>query len=106
MLVSLLYICAIIAAVAVHPALSAEAAVWQLGSLGYKVGQLAFDSWRVVGFFFARNLVIYFLKPARYSQLRAPLVEQTVVTAAEEGGVIDAEAAGTRNEPGPADADV
>ncbi len=52
--------------------------MWQLGSLGYRVGQLAFDTWKVVGFLFAKNLVIYFRWPARFSQLRAPLVEQVV----------------------------
>ena len=71
--------------------LSVDAVVWQLGSLGYRVGQLSFDTWKVVGFFFAKNLVIYFFKPARYSQLRAPLVEQVVPPpaaeeAAQEGG--------------------
>ena len=82
--VGFILICAIIASIAIHPALAADAAVWQLGSLGYRVGQLAFDTWKVVGFFFAKNLVIYFRWPARYSQLRAPLVEQVVPPPATE----------------------
>jgi hypothetical protein len=77
-LVGFISICAAIASIATHPALAANAAVWQLGSLGYKVGQLAFDTWKVVAFFFAKNLVMYLRWPARYSQLRAPLVEQVV----------------------------
>jgi hypothetical protein len=76
--VGFMSICACIASIATHPILTADAAVWQLGSLSYRVGQLAFDTWKVVGFFFAKNLVIYFRWPARYSQLRAPLVEQVV----------------------------
>ena len=83
-LVGFICICACIASIAIHPNLAADAAVWQLGSLGYRVGQLAFDTWKVVGFFFAKNLVIYFRWPARYSQLRAPLVEQVVPPPAAE----------------------
>ena len=82
--VGLIYICVVIASIATHRSMAADAAVWQLGSLGYRVGQLAFDTWKVVGFFFAKNLVIYFRWPARYSQLRAPLVEQVVPPPAAE----------------------
>ena len=82
--VGFISICAFSASIATHPILAADAAVWQLGSLGYRVGQLAFDTWKVVGFFLAKNLVIYFRWPARYSQLRAPLVEQVVPPPAAE----------------------
>jgi hypothetical protein len=82
--VGFIVVCAGVATIATHPNLAADAAVWQLGSLGYRVGQLAFDTWKVVGFFFAKNLVIYFRRPARYSQLRAPLMEQVVPPPAAE----------------------
>jgi hypothetical protein len=82
--VGFICICACIASIATHPSLAADAAVWQLGSLGYRVGQLAFDTWRVFGFFLAKNLVIYFRWPARYSQLRAPLLQQVVPPPAAE----------------------
>ncbi len=77
--IGLLGTCTVTASVVVaHPALVADAAVLQLGTLRYKVGQLAFDTLRVMGIFFFKNLSIIFFKPARYFQMHSPLLEQVV----------------------------
>ncbi len=67
-----------LASLAWHHDLAQAAPVATLGTLHWQVSKMAFDAAKVITIFFGKNLVVALWHPARYGQLRAPLVEQRV----------------------------
>jgi hypothetical protein len=66
------------ASIAWHHDLAQAAPVATLGTLRWQVSKMAFDATKVLIIFFIKNLVMVLVHPARYGQVRAPLVEQRV----------------------------
>ncbi len=67
-----------LAAIAWHHDLAQAAPMAALGTLQWQVSKMAFDAAKVLTIFFVKNLIMALRHPARYGQLRAPLVEQRV----------------------------
>ncbi len=66
------------ASLAWHHELAQAAPVAAMGTLSWQVSKMAFDAAKVFSVFSIKNLVMALWHPARYGQLRAPLVEQRV----------------------------
>ena len=67
-----------IISIAWHHDLAQAAPMARLGTLNWQVSKIAFDAIKVLVLFYIKNLVMAVLHPARFGQLRAPLVEQRV----------------------------
>ncbi len=80
------------AAIAWQHDLAQASPVAALGTLRWQVSKMAFDAAKVMTIFYVKNLGMAAWHPARYGQLRAPLVEQRVPSDVEAAMAVVASA--------------
>ncbi len=64
------------ASLAWHHELAQAAPSVRLGTLNWQSSKTAFDAGKAFAIFFLKHFIMFILHPARFGQLRAPLVEQ------------------------------